>query len=223
MKSVLISIQPKWCELIANGKKTVEVRKTRPKLETPFKVYIYCTKGEALALPCLNNPHYTIHRMNNGTPNGRKMTAEERERSDHQFANGKVIGEFVCDRIDRIAKRGIHSNFDYCYCSLNVFGNDNIAIEITDIENSCIPQEELNSYGFYSHCLYAWHISHLVIYDKPKELSHFLQYCEYDYDIDKCIGCKKTSYNDLGQECCDRRITRPPQSWCYVEGGGSDA
>lgn len=37
MKEVLFSIQPKWRELIANGKKTVEVRKTRPKIETPFK------------------------------------------------------------------------------------------------------------------------------------------------------------------------------------------
>lgn len=44
MKSVLISIRPKWCEKIANGEKTIEVRKTRPKLETPFKCYIYCTK-----------------------------------------------------------------------------------------------------------------------------------------------------------------------------------
>ena len=44
MKSVLISIQPKWCELIANGKKTVEVRKTKPKLKPPFMCYIYCTK-----------------------------------------------------------------------------------------------------------------------------------------------------------------------------------
>ena len=43
-KAVLISIQPKWCELISNGKKTIEVRKTRPMLETPFKCYIYCTK-----------------------------------------------------------------------------------------------------------------------------------------------------------------------------------
>lgn len=25
MKAVLISIQPKWCELIASGKKTIEV------------------------------------------------------------------------------------------------------------------------------------------------------------------------------------------------------
>lgn len=44
-KAVLISIRPKWCELIANGTKTVEVRKTRPKLETPFKCYIYCTQS----------------------------------------------------------------------------------------------------------------------------------------------------------------------------------
>ena len=43
-KAVLISIQPKWCELIASGKKTVEVRKTKPKLETPFKCYIYATR-----------------------------------------------------------------------------------------------------------------------------------------------------------------------------------
>lgn len=45
MKSVLISIKPKYCELIANGKKTIEVRKTRPKIEMPFKCYIYCSYG----------------------------------------------------------------------------------------------------------------------------------------------------------------------------------
>lgn len=43
MRSVLLSIHPKWCELIASGKKTIEIRKTRPKLEPPFKCYIYCT------------------------------------------------------------------------------------------------------------------------------------------------------------------------------------
>lgn len=47
MKSVLISIYPRWCELIANGEKTIEVRKTRPKIKTPFKCYIYCTGGYA--------------------------------------------------------------------------------------------------------------------------------------------------------------------------------
>lgn len=38
-KAVLISIRPKWCEKIINGDKTIEVRKTRPKLDTPFKCY----------------------------------------------------------------------------------------------------------------------------------------------------------------------------------------
>jgi predicted transcriptional regulator len=74
MKAVLISIQPKWCELIASGKKTVEVRKTRPKLITPdepFKVYIYCTQDK----------YGWFH-------------FGKKERLD-----GKVIGEFVCDYI----------------------------------------------------------------------------------------------------------------------------
>ena len=82
MKSVLISIKPKWCEKIANGKKTIEVRKTRPKIETPFKCYIYCTKGEILWL----------------TQNGVKSKTE----LAGYLLNGKVIGEFVCDWITEI-------------------------------------------------------------------------------------------------------------------------
>lgn len=45
-KAVMISIRPEWCEKIANGEKTIEVRKTRPKkLKNPFRCYIYCTQG----------------------------------------------------------------------------------------------------------------------------------------------------------------------------------
>ena len=44
-KAVMISIRPQWCEKIASGEKTIEARKTKPKLETPFKCYIYCDKG----------------------------------------------------------------------------------------------------------------------------------------------------------------------------------
>ena len=80
MKAVLISIQPKWCELIASGKKTVEVRKTNPKLETPFKVYIYMTAGEAVYPVTINGAPYTCSNC------GGKV----------------VIGEFVCDRINEI-------------------------------------------------------------------------------------------------------------------------
>jgi len=44
-KAVMLSIRPKWCEKIASGEKTIEVRKTRPKMNTPFKCYIYCTQS----------------------------------------------------------------------------------------------------------------------------------------------------------------------------------
>lgn len=48
-KAVLISIRPGWVEEIFHGKKTLELRKTRPKLDTPFKCYIYCTLGRGNA------------------------------------------------------------------------------------------------------------------------------------------------------------------------------
>lgn len=44
-KAVMLSIRPRWVQKIANGEKTIEVRKTRPKLDTPFKCYIYCTQS----------------------------------------------------------------------------------------------------------------------------------------------------------------------------------
>lgn len=40
--AVMISIRPEWCKLIAEGKKTVEVRKNFPlSANIPFKCYIY--------------------------------------------------------------------------------------------------------------------------------------------------------------------------------------
>lgn len=83
-KAVLLSIQPRWCGLIALGKKTIEVRKTRPKIETPFKVYIYCTNDK-------KNHFWT----------GKRYSYAD-ERSHNAFdkdGNGKVIGEFICDAL----------------------------------------------------------------------------------------------------------------------------
>lgn len=75
MKSVLISIQPKWCELIY-GEKTIEVRKTRPKIETPFKCYIYDTKKRSDIPTFVDEDGHVIY-----------------------TGRGQVIGEFVCDCI----------------------------------------------------------------------------------------------------------------------------
>ena len=76
-KAVLISIRPKWVEKIANGEKTIEVRKTRPKMNTPFKCYIYCT------LP--KYPHEDFIATDYPRP--------------QFYGGGKVVGEFTCDRI----------------------------------------------------------------------------------------------------------------------------
>lgn len=81
MKSILQSIKPQYCELIASGKKTIEVRKTRPKLDVPFKVYIYCTKDKtSFLLPTYSKGNLT-------------------DSDIWQKGNGKVIGEYVCDEI----------------------------------------------------------------------------------------------------------------------------
>ena len=75
-KAVMLSIRPKWCEKIASGEKTIEVRKTRPKLDTPFRCYIYRTKG---TVPHIINEKWV------------KMEV-----------GGTVIGEFTCDAITRV-------------------------------------------------------------------------------------------------------------------------
>lgn len=45
-KAVLMSLHPKWMDLILRGIKTREVRKRAPLLRQPFKVYLYCTKDD---------------------------------------------------------------------------------------------------------------------------------------------------------------------------------
>lgn len=86
-KTVMISIRPKWCEKIASGEKTIEVRKTRPKLETPFKCYIYCTKDK----------HLAFMQNDSGTNLIACMNAETAIPVGGFLGNGKVIGEFTCD------------------------------------------------------------------------------------------------------------------------------
>lgn len=78
MKAVMISIRPEWCEKIISGEKTVEVRKTRPKIEPPYKCYIYCTRPKYD-----HEDHFVV---NAGTENAFSF-----------YGGGKVIGEFTCE------------------------------------------------------------------------------------------------------------------------------
>ena len=88
-KAVMLSIRPKWCEKIASGEKTIEVRKTRPKIDTPFKCYIYCTIGGQ----DLNIPISQERLMRDYLETGSMKSL------NCPLGNGKVIGEFTCDRI----------------------------------------------------------------------------------------------------------------------------
>lgn len=188
MKSVLISIQPKWVDKIASGEKTIEVRKSRPKLETPFKCYIYETTAK-----------YKTRLF------GLNCTCQ---------GKGKVIGEFVCDRID------------------NKHLDDLIVKEDCEraLQGTCLTKQDILAYLSYTRgtdirqnykmwCFYGWHISDLKIYDKPKELSEFRKpffldnrpmkdWCHNHCEICDEENCKY-----------DLRNKRPPQSWCYVDTG----
>ena len=135
-KAVMLSIRPKWCEKIANGEKTIEVRKTHPKLGMPFRCYIYCT------LP--KYPH-------------EDFIATDYPRTQF-YGGGKVIGEFTCDRIDRLAP----ANEPY-----GIYDIDDDYVFQTCLENGA-----LWDYG-HGTPLYGWHISGLRIYDAPRELSEF--------------------------------------------------
>lgn len=193
-KAVLISIRPKWVEKIANGEKTIEVRKTRPKLETPFKCYIYCTRDKHLAF--MQNA--------SGTNLIACMNAETAIPVGGFLGNGKVIGEFTCDQI-------IDAWWDYV--------PDAITREVTGgnleaLDGTGMTDEELFSYvgdSMRGHC-YGWHISDLRIYDAPKELSEFKTLCRVDAD---CCACPYYNYTKM--DCDGRVIGRPPQSWCYVD------
>ena len=173
-KAVMLSIRPKWCEKIASGEKTIEVRKTRPKLETPFKCYIYCT---------MDHPYISVSCGELDKLNYRTNTVGR--------CNGKVIGEFTCDRI-------------YGLAPLNHAPDD---VE----QKACLTREEIVRY--LKGVGYGWNISDLKIYDKPRELREFKKSNRDCFYAD--LGLAKRDCPDCKDPGCF--LERPPQSWCYVE------
>ena len=209
-KAILMSIQPKWCELITNGEKTVEVRKTRPKLHPPFKCYIYCTKASKkyqtiCGCMVLNSDELYRH-PTQGIKHGDSielMLCDDYSKDN--FLNGKVIGEFTCNLITGLkANNGIQAYYN-------------------GRKETCLTDVELIKYAS-GKMIYYWHISNLVIYDEPRELSGFYAPCPYKKrdGTRMNVPCPCDKYDwDYDEKTrkfyCTRRLTRPPQSWCYVE------
>lgn len=190
MKTVLLSVHPNWLELILSGKKTVEVRKTKPKEAEPFRVLLYCTKNP-LELAKDKNGNIVLLSRN-----------KKADISDLEILSGKVIAEFVCDKIidiDYGIEEGVF--FDGKHqrgFETNGIGNNPTCLSFIDLENYLT-----NNKG------YGWHISDLKIYDKPKELIQF-QKCTVKTTL-KDSFIYRTPEKELFT------MKRPPQSWCYVE------
>ena len=203
MKSVLISTRPKWVEKICHkigedeaGKaiyeKRIEVRNTAPQ-EVPFKCYIYETKGQYVKFT------HGAH-------------------TKYGYGRGKVIGEFICDKVYKIEPIFSFCNYysGYDDSSDSSYFED-YSIDSERLKKTCLTRQELYIYGK-EKTLYGWNISNLRIYGKPKELSEFCIPCKVS-----CENCK----NPLYFECwCEEKgkkiVTRPPQSWCYVEDLGEE-
>ena len=184
MKAILMSIHPRWVkEIFVTKRKTIEVRKTAPKLETPFTVYVYQTKHKG----------------------GKKIVSDV---LNSVCGGGKVIGEFVCDRINEIYQ-----------CNSGCVK-----------ENACLSQGEFFDYlgiprdthGWYDKKAFGWHITEPKLFDKPKEFYEFSKFGFKDAG-GCCINYKCSNYIDNGwmqpPECkidgC--QITRAPQSFMYID------
>jgi len=199
MKSILISIQPQWVEKILNGEKTIEIRKTAPKCELPCKVYIYCTRNRHLGLV-----------VGGGTADlFRCCNCETAFIAGGYLANGNVVAEFTLNKITKHEKHYIDINGQVAYnfktCDVKNAGFETDVLSLLDFDNF------VEDYGN-GKPLYAWHIENIKMYDKPKELKFNKPYpikCG-GHEVIDCFGCPKTN-------CQTRTISRPPQSWCYVE------
>lgn len=199
-KAVLLSIQPKWCGLIASGNKTIEVRKTKPKIKTPFKVYIYCTNDR-------KNHFWT----------GKRYSYAD-ERSHNAFdknGNGKVIGEFICDAIvshcemanaDIAEQRGCirrEQLFEYAngaelygwhISELKIYDKPRKLSEFNIVDNAAVLS-----------CI------HREIIGQPEYKTAHNGWIKGSYI------CHAGSEPDWCTKCRTKPLERPPQSWCYVE------
>lgn len=180
MKSVMISIKPKWCELIASGKKTLEVRRTRPKLDAPFRCYIYCT-AESYRGKYLHTSNKSGQLLMWQNPNDCNIMDEPYNYCYSAYTcRGKVIGEFVCDKIDYIPVP--------------------YPATIDQFDHGILKQAQMTYMDLYSYAgygvVFTWHISGLKIYDKPMALSKFVKprSCENSGPRRRAVTCAPQSW-----------------------------
>lgn len=173
-KCVLLSIAPYYSHMISEGRKTVELRKSVPKIEPPFKCYVYETLGRKVVLS-----NVCKGAVNEGV--------------------GKIVGEFVCDKIVPF--------------SLN--DNGSYVMPYKEIQGcTCMTVYEAKKYGK-GKPLYGWHISNFVEYDKPRDLIEFKK-IGFMTEEEWLAALYPNTHCHYEAWVKKFEIKRPPQSWCYV-------
>ena len=209
MTAIMKSVSPRICEKVANGDCTILVSKTVPKFDLPFKGYICCTNAKPYLYKEANPPFELF--LDSELYKGKGY--------DDRLFSGKVIGEFVCDKVFLL--------HPYTYDGGNADRERRKLIQTFEgsskeneiLAATCLTQDEMFDYIGACNYGYGWHISDLKIYDKPKELSEFSRPCSYS---GLCFSCKRTSFKKDGNLLCNTKITRPPQSWMHVEDLGEE-
>ena len=191
MKEILMSIRPQWCEKIFNGSKTIEVRKSRPSIPTPFKVYVYQTKIRFKVRDWQENFQSIIFTPNGGAEDG----------------NGKVIGSFVCDKIEEIEPSAEWSSYGY----------DTVDDDL--LKEMRLERGYLEKYGA-GVTLYGWHITSPKLFEKPRDITEFAVFGKCADECSEYDFCARDIAEDRVTCKCFKRtfLKRPPRSWCYVEG-----
>lgn len=192
MKSVLISIRPKWCELIASGKKTIEVRKTHPKLPTPFKCYIYCTKERGCAnsgkvigeFVCLDFiPFY----------GGKKVQGLFESDEQAEAATPIVLKKACITEKDLWAYEPKGNPIGWCISDVVIYDAPHELSEFRVEDKEAIKA-----------------CKHRFRFGQPRtEAERRLMKGGY--------GCAKTGVPEWCENCLIKPLASPPRDWCYVD------
>lgn len=221
MKAIMISIKPKYVADILNHKKTIEIRKTMPKCDLPIDVYIYCTKDKKSKVFGFAD-RYSVD-----------FITSDRHRDTG--LSGYVVAKFTLKRVYEITDNSIGEilcannvpPIRLWLYSANTCDFKHRLQHSQLLEMSCLEDEQLRKYlkNEAQHIGkidgYAWYISNLEIFDKPKELSEFKSSVwlrnEYISPNPVCDMCKFPNCKKCERHYCLVPLTKAPQSWCYVE------
>ena len=199
MKSIMMSIRPKWVELIINGKKKKEARKKFP-INYVGWVYIYCTKNGKQLVDC---PQWVENELCHQLWYDKNIALLE---NSEALLNGKVVARFWCDKVEEIN----YHPYEQTYYTKTLDTVIYKGHEPTLLKVCCLSWDELDNY-LKEKKGYAINISKLEIFDKPREIS------EFKIDITNKVEWAKDQTKLICKYRRLKTLTRAPQSWCYVE------